>query len=151
MKLAKRILAPIDFSEYSRDAFDVAVDLASHYRAELLLVHVLPFIPSLGGVGSLLREGERQREEGAAAAQRLDELASLVGEKGLLVRTELASADEVGMELVRIAQHHRTDLVVIATHGMTGWRRIPFGSVADKVVKHADCAVLVLRAEPEPP
>jgi len=150
MKLAKRILAPIDFSEFSRDALDVAIDLAAHYRAELLLVHVVPFILPLTAREPVLSDTERQRDQHAAAAGRLSELASLATAKGVTARTEIGSANEVGMELLRIAQHHQVDLIVIATHGMTGWRTIPFGSVADKVVKHADCAVLVLRVQPKP-
>lgn len=51
------------------------------------------------------------------------------------------------MELVRIAEHNHVDLIIIATHGMTGWREIAFGSVAEEVVKNAGCAVLILRAK----
>jgi len=49
------------------------------------------------------------------------------------------------MEILRTAEHENADLIVIATHGMTGWRRLAFGSVTDKVVRTADCPVLVLR------
>ena len=62
------------------------------------------------------------------------------------VRTEIGTANDVGMEIVRIAENDHADMIVIATHGMTGWRRIPFGSVAKKVVEEAKCPVLVLRA-----
>ncbi|MGB0001906.1 MAG: universal stress protein [Candidatus Acidiferrales bacterium] len=48
------------------------------------------------------------------------------------VRTEIGTANDVGMEIVRIAENDHADMIVIATHGMTGWRRIPFGSVAKK-------------------
>ena len=41
------------------------------------------------------------------------------------------------------------DLVVIATHGLTGWRHVMFGSVAEKVVRHAHCSVLTVRAKRE--
>ena len=51
------------------------------------------------------------------------------------------------MEIVRLAEHNNVDLVVIATHGMTGWRRLAFGSVAEKVLRLAGCPVLLLRAE----
>jgi nucleotide-binding universal stress UspA family protein len=53
------------------------------------------------------------------------------------------------MELLRIAEHNNVDLIVIATHGMTGWHKLAFGSVAEKVVRLATCPVLVLRAQPE--
>ena len=63
------------------------------------------------------------------------------------MRTEVGTANDVGMELVRIAEHDNVDMIVIATHGMTGWRRIAVGSVAQKVVEQAACPVLVLRAK----
>jgi nucleotide-binding universal stress UspA family protein len=53
------------------------------------------------------------------------------------------------MELLRIAERNNVDLIVIATHGMTGWHKLAFGSVAEKVVRLATCPVLVLRAQPE--
>ncbi len=53
------------------------------------------------------------------------------------------------MEILRIAEHDSADLIVISTHGMTGWHRLVFGSVTEKVVRLAPCPVLVLRANPK--
>jgi universal stress protein A len=49
-------------------------------------------------------------------------------------------------EIVRIGEEEKADLIVIATHGMTGWRHLIFGSVAEKVVRRAGCPVLTVRA-----
>jgi nucleotide-binding universal stress UspA family protein len=51
------------------------------------------------------------------------------------------------MEVLRVAEHQKADLIVIATHGMTGWNRLVFGSVAEKVVRLAHCAVLIIRSQ----
>jgi nucleotide-binding universal stress UspA family protein len=51
------------------------------------------------------------------------------------------------MELIRIAENEHADLIVIATHGMTGWREFAFGTVAEKVLKQGECPVLLLRAK----
>jgi universal stress protein A len=51
------------------------------------------------------------------------------------------------MELIRITEQENVDMISIATHGMTDWRKLAFGSVVDKVVKEAECPVLVLRAK----
>ena len=48
-----------------------------------------------------------------------------------------------------MAEHNHADLIVIATHGMTGWHKLAFGSVTEKVVKLATCPVLVLRVQPK--
>src|SRR6204780_3586610 len=143
----KLILAPIDFSDPSHAAMNIAADMASRFGAELLLVHVEPAIQTLPADVSILKE--RAFDEGlpADAAKRLTELAATLGPKNIKVRTELGTANDVGMELVRIAKQSATDMIIIATHGMTGWREMAFGTVAEKVVKQADCAVLVLRAK----
>jgi nucleotide-binding universal stress UspA family protein len=143
----KLILAPIDFSDFSRNALDVAADLASRLAAELLLVHVVPAIPDLPEGVSIFEEGEYDKSLHDRAEKRLSDLAAERADKNLKVRTEIGTADEVGMELVRIAKNDHIDMIVIATHGMTGWRRIPFGSVAKKVVEEGECPVLVLRAQ----
>jgi len=143
----KLILAPIDFSDFSHHALDVAADVASRFAAELLLVHVVPAIPNLPEGVSIFKEGEYDQSLHEQAATRLSNLAAGLAAKNLRVRTEVGTANDVGMELVRFAENDRADMIVIATHGMTGWRRIAFGSVAKKVVEEAACPVLVLRAK----
>lgn len=142
----KLILSPIDFSDHSHAALDVAADFATRFGAELLLVHVMPAIEDLPANVSILREGEYDQSLADKAAKQLSELAATLAQKNVKARTELGSANDVGMELVRSAEHNHVDMIIIATHGMTGWRKIAFGSVAEKVVKQASCPVLVLRA-----
>jgi nucleotide-binding universal stress UspA family protein len=144
----KLILAPVDFSDPSRAALDTAADMASQFGAELLVAYVVPAIPDLPAGVSILKEGQYDEKLTDLSAQRLSELASALatGRKDLKVRTEVGVANDVGMELIRMAESNQVDLIIIATHGMTGWRRLAFGSVAEKVVKEASCPVLVLRA-----
>jgi nucleotide-binding universal stress UspA family protein len=147
MTLPKLILAPIDFSGFSRNALDAAAEMASAFGAALLLVYIAPAIPDLPKGVSIFKEGEFESELHQTASKQLSELAAALAKKNLDVRTEVGTANDVGMELVRIAEHDNVDMIVIATHGMTGWRRIAFGSVAQTVVEQAACAVLVLRAK----
>lgn len=143
----KLILVPIDFSASSQEALEVATDMALRLGSALLLVHIVPAIPDLPKDVSIFKEGEYDSELHQSASKQLSDLATTMGEKDLNVRTEVGTANDVGMELVRIAEHDNVDMIVIATHGMTGWRRIAFGSVAQKVVEQAACPVLVLRAK----
>ena len=145
MKPIKLIVAPIDFSEPSQEALETAADLAARYGAELLLVHVVAVILPLT---SLLSDAEQQREAHAAAARHLSELASALAQQNIKVRTEVGSANEPGMEIVRLAADNHADMIVIATHGITGWRKLAFGSVADRVIKEAECPVLLMRVAP---
>jgi nucleotide-binding universal stress UspA family protein len=142
----KLILSPIDFSDSSHGALDVAADFAARFGAELLLVHVMPAIEDLPKSVSVFKEGQYDQSLTDAAAKRLADLAATLAQKNVKARTEMGTANDVGMELVRIAEHEHADMIIIATHGMTGWHKIAFGSVAEKVVKQASCPVLVLRA-----
>jgi nucleotide-binding universal stress UspA family protein len=143
----KLILAPTDFSDSSRAALDVAANMASRLGAEVLLVHVMPAIPDLPKSVSIFRERQYDQSLNEKAEQDLKELAATLAQKNVKTRTKLGNANDVGMELIRIAESENADMIIIATHGMTGWRKIAFGSVAEKVVKEAECPVLVLRAK----
>jgi nucleotide-binding universal stress UspA family protein len=142
----KLILSPIDFSDPSAGALDVASDVATRYGAEILLFHAVPVIPRLPQRVSIFAEGDYEKELIKSAEDRLNEIVTKLAQKGIKARAAVGLANDAAMEIVRTADHEKADLIVIATHGMTGWRRLPFGSVADKVVRTAECPVLVLRS-----
>lgn len=147
----RRILAPTDFSETSLEAFPVAVELASHFHAELLLVHIVPVdtptpwdIPPYAdfGLASLpLPEYEAQvrQEVERRLAMVVAKHAQGVTVRGLVARGDAAT------EIDRMAADEKADLIVLATHGWTGWRHLVFGSVAEKVLREAPCPVLSVR------
>src|SRR4029077_1361598 len=143
----KTILAPIDFSDFSNNALDVAADLASRLGSELILVNIVQAIPDLPTGVSIFKEGEYDQSLHDAAKKRLSDLAAGLSAKNIKVRTEIGTGNDVGIEIVRIADSGTADMIVIATHCMTGWRRMPYATVAKKVVDEAECPVLVLRAQ----
>ena len=148
----RRILVTTDFSETSLGALPVAVEIASHFNAELLLVHVLPVdtptpwdIPPYAdfGLASLpLPEYE------AHVRQEVDRRLATVAAKqvqGVKVRSLVGRGDPAA-EIGRMATLEKADLIVLATHGWTGWRHLVFGSVAEKVLREAPCPVLSVRS-----
>jgi nucleotide-binding universal stress UspA family protein len=145
----KLILSPIDFSDPSHEALNTATALATEFHAELLLVHVVPMLPKLPSEVSVLHEGEFEQQLQQDAEKQLKSLAEKLAKKNIKARVSIGlPANDTAMEILRIAEHEHADLIVIATHGMTGWKRLVFGSVTEKVVRLADCPVLVLRAYP---
>jgi nucleotide-binding universal stress UspA family protein len=142
----KLVLSPIDFSDSSLSALDTATDIASRYDAELLLMHAVPVMPELPKSVSILKEGAYEQNLIQDAENWLKAMAKKVSERGVRARTTVGLANDAAMEIIRTAENEKADLIVIATHGMTGWRALAFGSVAEKVVKTADCPVLVLRS-----
>jgi nucleotide-binding universal stress UspA family protein len=142
----KVVLAPIDFSDPSLAAVDDAAAVASRFGATLVLVHVVPMLPRLPAGVSVFHERDYEERLHRDAVHRMEELSAKYADGGISVKSEVGVANDVAMELCRIADHHQADLIVIATHGITGWNKLVFGSVAEKVVRLAQAAVLLLRA-----
>ena len=139
----KKILVPSDFSPASSKAFKYALRFAKQFGAKLTLLHVLePVPPSLIGItpapGSSKKElatAEKNLRAWAASAR-----AAGVAEAKSTIRTGLASH-----EILEAARELDADLIVIATHGFTGWKHFCIGSTAERVARSAPCPVLVVR------
>ena len=145
----KVIVSPIDFSTHSDNALRTAADLASHFGAELLLVHVVPALPKLRSARDFFNEADYEQALHADAEKNLGQLTAEFAQRGIAAKFAVGTANDTAMEILRIAEQHHADLIVIATHGMTGWQSLAFGSVAEKVVRLATIPVLLLRAHPE--
>jgi universal stress protein A len=165
----KRILCPVDQTPVSTSAppgeqpdcayghgpteaacraLKMAEDLAGAVGAELLLVHVVPPTPvpqpPIDGALSppfdvvayeeQLRNAYRNSLEGLGR-ERINRKTS--------VRVRVVTGDPA-TEIVRLAKEEKSDLIVLPTHGRTGFTHLFFGSVAEKVVRHAECPVLTL-------
>src|SRR5262249_31686387 len=123
----------------------VAKELAKQYDSEILLIHVVPVIPRLPDTVSILHEGEYEKALIENAQKKLDSLARELQQAGVRASARVGLANDAAMEIVRDSD--LADLIVISTHGMTGWRHLVFGSVTEKVVHTANCPVLVLRSK----
>lgn len=139
----KKILVPTDFSPASSKAFKYALRFAKQFEAELMLLHVLdPMPPSLTGITpspdfseSELANAEKNFRAWVASARAVG-----VSKAKSTVRTGLASH-----EILEAAKDLGIDLVVIATHGFSGWKHFCIGSTAERVARSAPCPVLVVR------
>jgi nucleotide-binding universal stress UspA family protein len=142
----KKIICPTDFSEPSYEALKTAVEMSDHFSAELIVVHVvtpIPFIPIHDDPSSFnLPVYEKEME--TSAQKSLDQVFE---EKiaGSLNRRKLVMQGDPAAQIVRLADDEAADIIVIATHGLTGWRKFMFGSVTEKVIRLANCPVLSIR------
>lgn len=139
------ILCPTDFSKSSQKALEAAGELASHFNAELFLVHIVPFLPPIPSTPEVtFNLAEYEELLHADAEDKLHKLRDALSAKHLRVRT-MVGHGPAAEEIVLIASKERVDLIVIATHGATGFQRVVFGSVTEKVVRTAACPVLTIR------
>jgi nucleotide-binding universal stress UspA family protein len=146
----KKIIWPTDFSDPSYKALKAADELAAHFSAELLIVHVLspiPVLPSPEATPSFNVALYLQEME-AAAKKSLDELIQSQVTNQQAVRTMVVEGHPAD-QIVRIAADEGADMIVIATHGRTGLHHLVFGSVAERVVRFAHCPVLTVHLPPE--
>jgi len=144
--LLKRILVPIDFSEYSKNALRYAVPFAKQFGAELLLVYVVePTIyPSDFAFGQMgVPNLERELRE--RAKQELERLVKAYIKGTVEVRTMIRTGKPY-LEIVNLAKEETVDLIIIATHGHSGVEHVLFGSTTEKVVRKAPCPVLTLQS-----
>ncbi|MGL4250396.1 MAG: universal stress protein [Aeromonas sp.] len=142
MPAIKTLLCPVDFSQMSRAVLDYAVFMVQSHQARLRLVHV---VDQLHGFDSykilhmtaieITHEMERQAR---------DQLKALVAELPVAAPFEVRfgrAADEIVLQ----AREDKADLIVMGSHGRSGISHLLVGSVAESVVRHAPCPVLVVR------
>lgn len=141
----KSILAPTDFSRTSLSVMRQAVELAGHFGAELIVNHVVPPIPALPPDPHYNFEIPAYQEAlHESSEKRLKEVVDeQVGDR--VPHRLLVTYGDPAREIVRIAAEEKADMIVIGTHGLTGWQHLVFGSVAEKVVRTARCPVLSIR------
>lgn len=145
MPLIRRVVVPVDFSPSSQQAVDYAVDLARQYGAELHLLHVLLDLDAIAaepGV-AFAPVDEWMPQLVKLAEKKLADLKASVS-SGLTTVTAVRDGSP-GSEVVRYATDVKADLIVMSTHGRTGLKHILLGSVAENVIRHAACPVLVVR------
>ncbi|KMY68877.1 hypothetical protein AAU61_04680 [Desulfocarbo indianensis] len=142
----EKILCPSDFSEPSLAALDVAAELARHFRSQLTLLNVVSPVPPVPS-GQVLGPFDVDAYECELWEDSRHTLKGLAQKRlsGIKAKVRVESGDPA-MTIVKTAAEERSGLIVIATHGQTGWRRLVFGSVAEKVVRLAGCPVLSVRA-----
>jgi nucleotide-binding universal stress UspA family protein len=140
------VLCPLDFSEPSYKALQVAIEMAAHFQAELVLVHVVPAAPGIPADPGYAFAGAEEYEKAAKeGAQKELAIAAQNVPAERKSRTAIGTGHAAD-EIVRLAKTEAADLIVIATHGLTGWRHLVFGSVAEKIIRLSDRPVLVIPA-----
>jgi nucleotide-binding universal stress UspA family protein len=140
--LPKKILIPIDFSDYSREALQQGVQWAKDWNAELLLLHVVDLrdlyafdLLSMEGKPSLEGELEKQAEERLKGWSKNLPISHQI-------RVTLGSPVD---GITETAKKEGIDLILMATHGHTGLKHLVIGSVAEQVVRYSSCSVMTLR------
>ena len=140
------ILVPIDFSNYSEKALAYASEIAQSYNAQLQLLHIIEETMhpafSVTGKSSIfdlipgIKDDSKKRTE-----KMLNKFVSDKVKSKVFIQGGRAAND-----IIKFAKENSTDLIVIATHGLTGLEHMLLGSVTEKVVRMAHCPVFTVKA-----
>jgi universal stress protein A len=155
MLQVNKVLCPTDFSEPSYKALKTANDLAKQFSAELTLIHVLvpsQVFPAAHGIppttsaagGAFSKDLASEIENHAIKSLEMtlkEKVSEEINSKSVLLRGSPAE------EIAKYAQESNVSVVVMGTHGFTGWRHLLLGSVTEKVVRVSSCPVLTIPAQ----
>jgi nucleotide-binding universal stress UspA family protein len=141
----KRVLVPIDFSDYSKNSLKYAVSFIKSFDAELFLIYVIePVIYppdfSMGQIAIPSVDAEVDKR----AFEELENLAKSEIPPDVKCKCIIKTGKPF-IEIIDTAKQEDIDLIIIASHGHTGVEHILFGSTAEKVVRKAPCPVLSFR------
>jgi nucleotide-binding universal stress UspA family protein len=141
----KKILVPMDFSSSSYAALETATALAQRFLAEVYLLNIVPMLSAVTG-SEFFQEEAVLQETQAHAEQRLDSCVAAIAAKGIKTTSAVEIGNDVVGNIMMVIDREQIDMIVISTHGMSGWRPAIFGSIAEKIVKLVHCPLLLLRS-----
>jgi nucleotide-binding universal stress UspA family protein len=136
-----RILVPMDYSDTADRALDWAILLARTFHATVTALHVLPRHLHLGAIGFADQADGDDRE--TAHARLAAHVSARVGDGGLEVHARI-EVGEPAIKIRELARREQIDLIVMGTRGNSKLETVLFGSVAEKVVHHTGCPVVVV-------
>jgi nucleotide-binding universal stress UspA family protein len=141
----KKIMSPTDFSDPSNLALESAIELAGHFSSDLLLVHVVaPFSAAPAMTGhSAVSYSEIMNEMRTSTNSLLTHMIENKIPDHIHAQSRLLEGIPAE-EISRCVKEENVDLIVISSHGKSGWKRLMFGSVTDKVIRISMCPVLIV-------
>jgi nucleotide-binding universal stress UspA family protein len=142
----KKILVPTDFSQHAEYALKVAAQIARKNNAEVILLHLLELPHQAGDAMSASHEIPEIMFFKNAAMNRLEEMMDSDYLDGLEV-SEVVQFDMTFEGIMDISNKNQVDLIVMGSHGASGFKEMFIGSNAEKVVRNSTVPVLVIKKE----
>jgi nucleotide-binding universal stress UspA family protein len=143
--MSRRIVHPSDFSSASAAAFRKAIEMAKADRAELMIVNVIAPIVPIAGDGYLSpKMYEDLRASAVAWSQKQLQKLVAKAKQGRVRAKGFILEGPAPEQIIRFAKSKRADMVVMGTHGRSGFQKLLLGSVAGRVVSGATCPVMTV-------
>jgi nucleotide-binding universal stress UspA family protein len=140
-----KILVPVDFSDHSKSALADAAEIAESYRAQLQLFHVIE--ETMHPAYSLSGKSSKIDLVPGIEEDCRKKIRKMIQDTGISMEdTEIIiDSGQAALNIIKFANENLSDLIVIATHGLTGIEHFLLGSVTEKVVRMAPCPVFTVK------
>ena len=145
----QKILIPLDGSQLAEQAIPVALEVAKKFESEIVLARIVvpPYPithvsgPPYGDMLVGLRDIVQDEAQGYVQDQE-----AILQRQGFRVTTEVVEGEPIAEQILKVAKSQQVNLIVMGTHGRGGLGRWVYGSVAERVLRHADVPVLLTRS-----
>lgn len=141
----QKILVPLDGSELAESALETAGGLARAFAAQLHLVRCLPERPSADFAASAGEFHEAYLHDEQEAQGYLETIRARLSGQGLSIEQQVLLPGQAAYQIARVAEQQQVDLIVLTSHGRSGFSRLMLGSVAETLARTAPCPVMILR------
>ena len=141
----QNILVPFDLSTQSTRAFKVALDIAKNYNSKVTLLTCLEGDAWQHKFYDSRADAELLKKQKKATEKYLEKLESLADKNKVTVKSQIIKSKSVVSDIVTFAKSRKHDLIVIGSHGRTGFDKVLLGSVANGVSQKTSCPVMIVK------
>ncbi|WP_371504634.1 universal stress protein [Nitrosopumilus adriaticus] len=142
--MMNNILVPYDFTNFGDLAFDKAMEIAKKFDSKLTLISVIGSDIDTSGM-SLSRAEEAHDESENKAKEDLNKLKNSNIVENVPISVEIVHNSSSSDGILLFAEKNNTDLIVMGSHGRSGFKKVVLGSVASNVVAKAQCPVMIVK------
>ena len=143
--LFQNILVPIDLSNHSTRAFKVALDVAKKYQSKITLLTCLEANASHHLYYEARPSSQQIKKQSKVVKKHHEKLESLAEKNSILAKSKILISGSAVNNIVTFAKSQKHDLIVIGSHGRTGFDKLLLGSVANGVSQKAKCPILIVK------
>ncbi|WP_067960615.1 universal stress protein [Nitrosopumilus sp. Nsub] len=143
--LFQNILVPVDLSKQSTRAFKIALDISKKYNSKLTVVTCIELYPSFHLFYQERPIPEEIKKINKMFEDHLKELESLASKKNISLKSNILKSPSVVKAILNFAKSKKHDLIVMGSHGKTGFDKLLLGSVANGVSQKAHCPIMIVK------
>ena len=144
--LFNKILVPFDGSACAIHAFQITMDMAKKYNSQVTILYCLQTDFRVPWYGFDSRMGNAiKKKQKDLASKNIAQLESIAKKAGVKVSKKIMDSHSIVKTLVSFAKSNKISLIVMGSHGRTGFDKLLLGSVADGVAQRARCPVLIIK------